>query len=211
MPIKSHWRWPVNVKSVQKTEGGWMQTSTIELQAHAFTHVDAPLHFIRNGKAIDEIPLDQLIGRASVIDVSYRGAGEEITFSDLEECGEHVSTDDIALIRTAWDLKHSWEKEEYWTEAPYLTKDAAEWLVERRVKAAGYDFPQDYVIREMLRRTVTAKEHTVHNVLLGNGVLNIEYLINLHQIKEKKVQIFVLPLRLVGVEGAPARVVAVED
>ena len=212
MPIKDHWRWPVKVETTRRTEGeGYTQSSTVQLRAHAFTHVDAPLHFVKGGGSIDEIPLTHLTGRGAVIDVSHRGVNAEITSSDLDKKGGHVAEGDIALLKTAWDAKVSWNDERFWTDSPYLAEDAAQWLVSRRVKAAGYDFPQDYVIRQMLGGTPSVQAFRIHNILLPRGILNIEYLINLHQIRAKTVQLFALPLKLVGVEGAPARVIALEE
>lgn len=212
MPIKTHWRWRVEINKFHGFEkGDQIQSSSIMIEAHAFTHIDSPLHFLKSGKAIDDIPLDQLVGEAAVIDVSYKAANEAITSEDLEQHGRHVKAGDIVLIKTGWDTKCSWESRSFWMEAPYLTRDAAEWLLKRRVKAVGYDFPQDYVIRELTFRMPRAEEFVTHELLLKKGVLNIEYLVCLKEIKKDRVKLFALPLKLVGVEGAPARVIAIED
>jgi kynurenine formamidase len=188
-----------------------MQTSTFQMKAHVFTHVDAPLHFIQEGKSIDELHLDQLVGRASFIDVSYKQANEAITANDIVEHSNHVREGDIVLIKTGWDAHVSWKSKMYWTHAPYLRTEAAERLVQINVKAVGYDFPQEFVIRDLFTRSPKRWEYAVHIILLNQGILNIEYLINLHQLHKQIIQIFVLPLRLIGIEGAPARVLAIED
>lgn len=119
MPIKDHWRWSVKVETTRRTEGEgyYMQSSTLQLRAHTFTHIDAPLHFIEAGRSIDEIPLTHLTERGAVVDVSHKGANEKITSSDLDKNGGHVAEGDIALLMTAWDAKMSWNDERSWTES----------------------------------------------------------------------------------------------
>jgi kynurenine formamidase len=84
-------------------------------------------------------------------------------------------------------------------------------LAEKRPKAVGCDFPQDYVIRELGKREPEIEEFIVHRVLLSRGILNIEYLTNLKRIKRKRVRFLAVPLKLKGVEGSPVRAVAIED
>lgn len=212
LPLKPHFRWKFSVQKVYElNKGDTFQFSVVEVDAHSFTHIDAPLHFIRGGKSIDEVPLSQLVGEAAVIDLSDIKPKEAITSRDLNERGKHVKEGDIVLIKTEWEKRFSWESEEYWSEAPYLTKDAAEWFIGHKVKAIGCDFPQEYAIRELGRKVLKVEEFPVHQILLGNNILNIEYLTNLSEVKKERVKIIALPLKMVGCEGAPARVIAIED
>jgi kynurenine formamidase len=96
-------------------------------------------------------------------------------------------------------------------EAPYLNRRAAAWLSEQPIKAVGFDFPQDYVIREIPERHPSAAEMPSHDLILRKGILLIEYLCNLHRIQAKRVELYALPLKVAGAEGACARVVAVEN
>jgi len=118
---------------------------------------------------------------------------------------------DIVLIHTAWDLKRDWKTREYWTEAPYVDEEAALWLASQKVKAVGFDFPQDYAIREIPSRHPDVTEMPTHNLILRKGIYLLEYLCNIHLIRSKRTTLFALPLKLAGGEGAPARVVAVEE
>src|SRR5690606_41088601 len=63
---------------------------------------------------------------------------------------------DIVLVKAHWDLRYSHRTAEFWTQAPYMTAEAARWLLEKQVQAVVFDFPQDYVIRLLLR----SEEHT---------------------------------------------------
>ncbi len=186
------------------------QSTTVKMLVHAATHMDSPLHFMDDGKAIDEIPLEMTMGEASVVDLSYKGENEGITPEDLENNGRHIKEGDFVLLRTDWPEK-MWGDMEYWRKAPYLTKEGAEWLSKRNPKAVGCDFPQDYVIRELENREPDISEFVVHNVFLPKGILNIEYLTNLKSITRKRVKFMAIPLRLKGVEGSPVRAIAIED
>lgn len=186
------------------------QTTIVKMRVHAATHMDSPLHFIKGGKAIDEIPLEMTMGEASVVDLSYIGENEGITPEDLETNGGHIEEDDFVLLRTDWPDK-MWGGVEFWSKAPYLTEDGARWLAQKKPKAVGCDFPQDYVIRELGKREPEIDEFVVHHILLSRGILNIEYLTNLKSIKRKRVRFLAVPLKLKGVEGSPVRAVAIED
>lgn len=210
LPIKPHHRWPTEVYQIKQYETGF-RTTGARLEAHSFTHVDSPLHLVPGTATINEVPLTQLVGPAAVVDLTHKRDREAITPEDLDRAGGHVQPDDIVLLRTDLGRRYSWETPEFWQQAPYLTREAAEWLLSRRPKAVGYDFPQDYVIREMGQRVPAVEEFVVHQTFLRNNILNVEYLTNLHEIRKPRVQVFVLPLKLETAEGAPARVVAVEE
>ncbi len=210
LPVKPHHRWPTEVYQIQRYEHGF-RTTGVRLEAHSFTHVDSPLHLVPGTATIVEVPLEQLVGPAAVVDLTHKRDREAITPSDLDLAGAHVEPGDIVLLRTDLGLRHSWETPEFWQEAPYLTREAAEWFLPRHPKAVGYDFPQDYVIRDMGRRVPAVEEFVAHQVFLRNNILNVEYLTNLHEIRAPRVQVFVLPLKIETAEGAPARVVAVEE
>lgn len=212
MTLQPHWRWRVKRKLIQDLEqGDSLQVSLLTLNVHAFTHVDTPLHVLPGKIAIDEVPLVHLVGSAAIIDLSLAGAHEGIGVRDLQRTAGHILPGDIVLLRTAWDLKRDWRTREYWTEAPYVEEEAAAWLAEQEIKAVGFDFPQDYVIREMPSKHVPVEEMPTHHIILRRGIYLIEYLCNLHLIKANRVNLYVLPLKVRGAEAAPARALAVVD
>ena len=104
-----------------------------------------------------------------------------------------------------------WGKEQF-NESPYLAEDAAWWLVKLKARMAGYDFNQDAATWKIHKKIpVKGKDFPIHLILLGNGVLNIEYLNNLSKVSKRRVKLIALPIMFAGCEGAPARVVAIED
>ena len=123
---------------------------------------------------------------------------------DLDRRGVALSAGDIAVLRTDWTDRH-WGTPAFWQESPYLTRAAAEWLVARRVSAIVYDFSEEYVVR---KPGFTGADCEIHHTILGAGIYNIEYVVGLGAIPGATTTIIALPIRLTGVESAPARVIA---
>jgi kynurenine formamidase len=184
---------------------GW-QGSTFKMFAHYATHVDAPNHFIRGGKAIHEAPLNHLIGPAALVELDDHGPEAAITGDTLEDLGRHVRQGDIAILRTGWSDAW-WGNDRFWKEGPYLTLSGAEWLVERGVRAVVYDFSEEFVVRQA---GFQGKDCIVHHRILGKEIYNIEYVHCLGRIQAPRLGIIAMPIKLVGSDGAPARVVAIE-
>jgi arylformamidase len=210
LPIRPHHRWKTSVYQIELFEHGF-RTSGARLRAHSFTHVDSPLHLVPGAPTINEVPLSQLCGPAAIVDLTYKRDREAITPRDLDQSGGHIQAGDIVFLRTDLGLRYSWETPVFWEQSPYMTREAAEWFLPKGVKAVGYDFPQDFVIREMSVRVPDVDEYVVHQVFLRNNILNVEYLTNLHSLTRSRVDVFILPLKLDTAEGAPARVVAVDE
>jgi arylformamidase len=212
MPIQSNQRWSVSCERVLDLQkGDPFQSTTFTMSAHAFTHVDSPLHIEADRSPIDDVTLDNLVGPAVVIDLSHVQPNQAIRLDDLKKDTGDITVEGIVVLKTAWDLKRSWNSREYWSEAPFLDEEAVAWLSEQQLNAVGFDFPQDYAIREIPERHPRVEEMPAHNLILRKGIYQIEYLCNLHQINAKRFTLIALPLRLAGCEGAPARVIALLD
>lgn len=212
MTIKNHWRWKV-VHQLRHDfdRGDDMRSSIFEMGAHAFTHVDTPLHCNREGITLEKLSVDAYSGSAAIIDISYIKANEKITADDLKKNGTHVQENDIIILKTCWDEHYDPNSKEYWTEAPYVTEEAAKWLLEQKPRAVGFDFPQDYPLKLIDRGgNFKLDELTTHKYLLNNGILHIEYLCNMKEVKSERIELIALPLKLEGFEGGPARIVAIE-
>lgn len=182
-------------------EGHPLNVTELSLPCHAGTHVDAPIHIVPNGKSIEELPLDSFVGPGAVIAVKKRG-GEEVTAKDLEASGVAVNRGDILMLCTGWDEK--FESPDY-NLHPYLSIDAAQWMVKKGVKLFGIDcITVD--LPTPLRQT--GFDFPVHKTLLGNGVLIAENVANLGKIVGKKTRILAFPLRVKGSDAGHARIVA---
>ena len=182
-------------------KGHALNVTELSLPCHAGTHVDAPIHIIPNGKSIEELPLDSFVGPGVAIPVNKKG-GEEVTAKDLESSGVPVQRGDILMLYTGWDDK--FESPDY-NLHPYLSVDAAEWMVKKGVKLFGID-----CITVDLPTPMRPKgfDFPVHRTLLGNGVLIAENVANLGKIVGKKSRILALPLRVKGSDAGHARIIA---
>jgi len=88
-------------------------------------------------------------------------------------------------------------KTTFWTQAPYMSREAATWLLDQGVKAVAFDFPQDYVIRLLLKNeTASMDQFVTHDVLLRNGVILIEYLCNTAALQSERTMLYTLPLKI---------------
>ena len=214
-PIKPHFRWKVASELRSSHAAGHLFQSTIlTVTCHAYTHVDAPVHFLPGDRDIAQMPADQWMGGAAIVDLTHLGDNGEVTAAALDAHAGHVQAGDIVLLRTDWPRRVSVESERFWRDAPYTGRSACEWLVQRRVKAVGYDYPPDYAIRTMIfepGRTVTRHECTTHDVFFPAGITVIEYLTNLDAIGAPRCRFIALPLRIEGADGSPVRAVALVD
>lgn len=211
MSIRPTWRWPVEVsQAMDFDKGDPYRITRLSAPMHAFTHVDAPLHMEPGRESIDQVDLASLCGPAVVVDLTPVEPDQEISPGRLAECWQEVSEGDIVLLKTEWDRQQGIDSREYWSRAPYLSPQAAAWLAQQPIKAVGYDFPQDHAIREIPDRHPTPAEMPTHDLVLRKGIYMIEYLCNLSSLRQRRLEVFALPLKVQGSEGACARVAAVE-
>jgi arylformamidase len=172
--------------------GDSSNNSRLVMGTHTGTHVDAPKHFFDDKPGVDTLPLELLVGRARVIDLPHRGG---ITAEHLASAG--LREDIRVLLRTPnsalWNSSDGFR-----TDYTYVTEEAARVLVEQGVKVVGVD----YLSVEQFKKAGAPAHHT----LLGAGVIIIEGL-NLAEVEAGQYEMYCLPLRLAGADGAPARVV----
>lgn len=172
-------------------EGGSSNVSRLIMGTHTGTHVDAPLHFFDDADPADKLPLDLLIGRARVVDMPRRGG---ITAGDLAAAG--LREDLRVLLKTPNSAL--WNGTAFKPDYTYLTEDAARYLVAQGVKVVGID----YLSVEQFKKTGAP----AHRALLSQGIIVIEGL-NLSGAEPGMYEMYCLPLRIAGADGAPARVV----
>ncbi len=189
--------WPddpeVEVDRVADTAKGcaW-NLSQIRMSAHTGTHVDAPLHVVAGGTAIEQMPLEAVVGRARVIEIAGPRAIEprELRDKDIQP-GQRI------LFRTT-NSQRCWTDSRFVEDYVGVSPAAAEYLVQRRVRAVGTDHLSVGPYGPDGERT--------HRVLLQAGVWLIEGL-NLSAAPAGQYEMVCLPLKLVGAEGAPARAI----
>ena len=215
LTIRDQWRWPVKYETKATHEENYFIERHISFRPHSFTHVDAPLHFLPDGATIDKVPLEKFYGEAAIINLSHLGENDGVTAAELEKHGQHVREGDIALIRTDWPLKCDYMTKDFWGKSPYMERDACEWLVKRKIKAWGGDFPCDYLLRYEATGSGEAKlpreEHTTHYVFFNAGIIQFEYIVNQHLLTKNRVNFMALPIPFEGQDGSPVRAIAFEE
>ena len=174
-------------------EGEDANLSKLDFGVHSGTHVDAPVHFLDDGDGTETLPLEAMIGPADVVDGTSieEGPIDEPALRSLEipEGCERL------LLRTRnSDL---WDHEEFSHGSLSLDGSGARVVVDRGIVLVGIDY-------------LSIGDHEAHRVLLSNGVVPIEGL-DLRGVEPGRYTLICLPLRLVGADGAPARVVLIRD
>lgn len=185
---------------------------------HGGTHVDAPIHFAEGKHSVDEIPVEQLIGAAVVMDVSEKALKDQDyqvqinDFTAWERENGRIADGSIVLLRTGYgqfwpDRQKYMGTEERGEEAvaklhfPGLHPEAAQWLVEdRNIAAIGLDTPSiDYGQSQLFES---------HQILFKANIPAFENVANLDQLPQTGSWVFALPMKIKGGSGGPLRIVA---
>jgi arylformamidase len=192
--------WPSNpeieFERLKKMEDGSpSNSSTIHMSVHTGTHVDAPNHFILNGKGVEKLPIKLLTGRAYVL---HLPDAEVIDAAVLEKADIPPRTRRL-LFRTR--NSQFWAKNVKDFQANYvgISADGAEFLVKRGVKLVGVDY---------LSVAPYKNSQPTHQILLQAGIVIVEGL-DLSEISQGRYTLYCLPLKLEGCDGAPARAILV--
>jgi arylformamidase len=206
------------LRPIVRWEDKGFVSNMVEMTVHAGTHIDTPHHFFRDRPGIEELPLDDMIGEALVMDLTFKGTpNARIQPEDLERAERELNAQGLQIrpgamlfLRTDWPKGHVTTDPAWWDESPCLTKASAEWLVAKEPRVLGYDFAQeekggDYEKAE----EILTSGMRVHRTILPKVVYQIENLINLDRIPSK-VKIIALPVKWTT-ESAPARVIALLD
>jgi len=182
---------------------GFWQVSSVNQGLHTGAHIDSPLHVFKDGITTAEISLEQVIGEAVTIDLSFVGANHRITVDDLKRGGaDKVKKGDIVLLRTDWTDKMYGKWPEYFTQSPFFPPESAEWLVAKGPKSIGFDFFKEYCAR---LPDFTSEDFPMHRVILGAGIVIMEGLTNLGALPRRRVPFYAPFYKIEGTEGAPAR------
>jgi len=176
-------------------------TTTLHLYSHALTHMDAPLHFLDGGDAIETIPLDRCIGPAQVIDLTHKSPNSRIMVADIEPDADQISAGARLLLHTGWSSRA--DSNDYRTDFPRISLELARWFVDRGVWLVGVEPPSVASLAADHRVELTE----VHRTLLGADIIIVEGLCNLDQLPQQ-VEFIALPLNLSGCDGSPVRAVA---
>lgn len=177
-------------------KGDAATVSEITLGSHTGTHVDAPSHFIDKGEGVDKLNLNILTGQALVVDA--RGL-DAITAQSLEKLSIPEKTKRVLFLT---DNSQYWNKgDDFHEDFTAISEDGARWLVSQNISLVGIDYLSVAPFNNGI---------PTHKALLGNNVVILEGL-NLSGIKPGWYELVCLPLRIIGIDGSPARAVLIEN
>ena len=190
---------PVQLYRRQKIEeGANANVSFLGLSVHTGTHIDAPFHFLKAGYGVEQIPLDLLVGEAQVIQIP-----EEAKLIDAKIIEKAILKPGIkkVLFKTAVSLQRIQLTQGFKTDFVAVAADAAQILVDKGVNVIGIDY---------LSIAPYKNSRPTHEILLNANTLIVEGL-NLADVDEGLYTMYCLPLKLKGSDGAPARVILIQE
>jgi arylformamidase len=186
---------PVMVDRVRSmNDGERLNQSRLDLSAHTGTHIDAPVHFLKEGRGVDSLSLEVLIGPAVVVHIpGVRAIGA----SRLKKANIPPGTDRL-LLKT--DNGKFLEQSEFSQGFSFITPDGAGYLIDHGIQLVGIDY---------LSVAEYGGGKAVHRALLSEGIVIVEGL-DLRDVPPGPYRMSALPLKIKGCDGAPARVVLEE-
>ncbi len=183
----------VDVQEVKNFAVDGARETTVRLSCHSGTHIDAPSHFLKNGKTIDQLQLQNVIGACVVFDIT--DCSEGITRDFLLKYDDIIQEGSIVLFKTSnSDLSAT---DTFNTQFIYLQASGALYLAEKKIKAIGIDY---------LGVERNQPGHPTHKALMNADITVIEGL-RLGHVKPGSYFFIALPLYFVGLEAAPARAI----
>ena len=177
---------------------------SVSMGSQSGTHVDAPFHFDDDMLKIDELPLNLFVGPAVIFDCGELSPRQEITISSLGSQLDSINRGDIAIFKTRWSLFYG--TDEYFNN-PYLNADLVAHLLDRGVLTFGLDAIN---IDETPDDDNPGVGFPAHHLIAEAGGVICENLTNLDAIDFAKPTISLLPMKFIGIDGAPVRAVAMQ-
>ena len=208
----------LEVVSAQRTPAGYYYAANnFSAAEHGGTHLDAPIHFAEGKWTTDQIPIERLVGQAIVVDVQSGADGsadyrvDEAVIQGWEQEHGAIPPNSIVLFRTGWARRWP-DRAAYLGTArtgpgaaselhfPGIDSVAAQWLVDRKVKAVGIDTPSiDYG---------QSTSFPTHRLLFAANIPAFENVANLHVVPTRGSFVIALPMKIKGGSGGPLRIVA---
>ncbi|KOF11946.1 cyclase [Planococcus glaciei] len=182
---------PEKQPKLNRQTNGYVTETRLELDVHTGTHIDAPLHMVEDGETFESVPMDKLAGPCKVLDLTRVEDG--VSKADLEGFG--LEKDDFVLFKTRNSFVDTFD-----FEFVFLAKDGAEYLAEIGIRGVGTD---------ALGVERSQEGHPTHKTLFGNDIIIIEGL-RLKDVEQGDYFMVAAPLKLLGTDASPARVLLFE-
>lgn len=177
-----------------RPEGEWYVMSDVELMDHVGTHIEAPLHCLKDGMDLSQIPLEKLIGDAAILDLRDAHSESGVTLEQVKKAVDDaggIEKNDIVFCMMG--------------ETHYFSTEAIRWLVDAGIKLMGVDSAGV----EIPHSVSHANEN--HLALFRADIPLIERLANLDKLSKSRVKVYALPIPVVGLDAFPLRVIAIEE
>lgn len=205
-------------KGYVKPMGYFYASYSISAPEHGGTHLDAPIHFSEGKQSVDQIPLENLVGDAVVMDVSRNAKKNRDYLISIQDWKEwegrngKVEEGSIVLFKTGYSSYYP-DREKYFGTAelgdeaipqlhfPGISPELAQWIVDnRKIKSFGIDTPSmDYG---------QSKDFRVHQILLGRNIPGFENVNLSMDLPEKGLYVVAMPMKISQGSGAPLRIMA---
>ena len=211
------------VENYTTTEKEGVNVKFMKMGTHIATHIDAPHHYYREGKTLNDFPVEYFLGKGIVLDFSDRGEKYAITKEDIMAYAEPLKKVAFAILNTGWEKYYgTWD----FFKHPYLTEEAAKALVDLGIRIVGTDGSSadaafgfstaqrvenptfEEILENMDRENV---RNEAHHMLLGNETLIVEYLCNLEALPKEEAFYSFLPLKILEADGSPVRAIAMVE
>lgn len=200
----TEWHQEVMISQLGKIENVGRNTHSFIVGSHSGTHMDAPYHFIDNGKTIENIDVRLMWGRVTVVDFRYKKQGDVVTLNDVMK----IDVKERLLFAFGW--YHNWNTEDYYNKFPYFEVEAVEYLLSNGMKVMALDTPSPDNGAAIKNNEINDSPN--HKLLLQNEAVIIEYLTNTDVlVGGKEYEMVAAPLRFKGADGSPARVLLKEE
>jgi len=196
MPVYPGTEPPVIVTGCSIDEIGFLEKK-ITFYSHTGTHIDAPAHLIKGSKTLDLLPIEHFFGKALLLNFDNT-ENATIGVKELELHQEAIQKAHFLLIHTGWS--QYWGAEQYFSDYPVLSLEAANWLSSFGLKGFGLD--------TISADKADTQDYPVHKTLLQNNTIIIENLNNLQVLPCKQFNFSCLPLSIEDADGSPVRAVA---
>ncbi len=168
----------------------------ITTHTHVGTHVETPFHFIEDGKDPSDFPVTYYMGRALLVDAEKNQAVDSEYLKEV--IGNKIRPGDIIVFRNI-------KKSRIGENVPYLTQDAAHWLVEKKVKMLVYNYGF------FALGSTEEKVEETHDIMMKHDITFVEFLDNLEQLKKKEFYFMALPFKIKGIDSAWVRAIVIEE
>jgi len=178
----------------------WYILQDIRMSSHCGTHIEFPYHHNRNGMDAAAFPLDRLVGDAVLLDFRHKNPGDPVDRAELEALGGRIHEGDRVLFNFNCARFYRTPRSH---DRPFITHEAIRWLaLEKKIAVIGSDASGIEI--------KGAPDQPNHQLLMDNQIPIIEFAANLDSLRTERFTLFILPLRVAGLDSCPVRLLAVE-